>query len=271
MPELPEVHTITEDLKDEIIGYKIYKAAGDKYMRLLLTGNTITNVSRLAKNILIKLSSGPTLRIHLAMTGRIFIKNEEEPQDKWTRLILYLVNREKKKKLIFSDMRMFGKIELLQEKDLNKLKNKYGADIFEEEITPQQFLELIKSKNSNIKTVLLDQKIVSGLGNIYVTDALFLSGIHPETKTKHINLKLAGKLLENIKKVLKEGIKHRGATLPDKMYVDPLGNPGNYQNFFKIYMREKCPVCNSKVQNVKIGGRSSFFCPACQKLSGGLF
>jgi len=253
MPELPEIHTIVNDLKEKIIGYKINK-------------DTITDVSRLAKNILIHLESGRVFRIHLAMTGRILIREADAPTDKWAVQTLYLNKGNKRKKLVYADMRKFGKLELLDKTGLNNIKLKYGPDIYLENITPKEFLNIIKSKNTIIKTLLLDQKKISGLGNIYATEALFLAGIHPQTKTKNFNIEMATKLLNGAKKVIKEGIKYRGSTLPDKMYVDTEGNPGNYQKHFKVYMRKKCYKCQTSIENIKIGGRSSFFCPTCQKL-----
>lgn len=273
MPELPEVHTIVEDLKNKIIGYEIKKVhISDRYKTIpedkneiisILEGSRITEVKRLAKNIIIKLNSDYFLRFHLAMTGRILIK-KDEPKDKWVHMILHLSNKEDEKKLFFSDMRMFGKIELLPEEDLSDIKQKYGPDPYTEEITPDKFLKLIKSRNTNIKNLLLNQEVIAGLGNIYVTEALYLSGIQPKTKSKQFNIEMAGKLLQSIKKVISEGIRHRGSTLPDKMYVDTAGRSGEYQKHFKIYMREKCLKCGSEVQNIKIGGRSSYFCPTCQ-------
>lgn len=166
-------------------------------------------------------------------------------------------------------MRQFGKIKVLDEKSLSELRNKYGLDILEADITPDEFLRIIKSKNTNIKNALMDQKIISGVGNIYATDALFLSGINPKTRTKDMNLQKSEKLLNSLKEILREGIKNRGATLPDEMYVDIFGKPGNQQKYFKIYGKKICPKCGARVSFEKINGRGTYFCPVCQPLIDG--
>jgi formamidopyrimidine-DNA glycosylase len=159
---------------------------------------------------------------------------------------------------------MFGKVELIQKSKVISLRKKYGPEALDKKLTPEKFLECLGSKRTNIKNALLDQKVVSGLGNIYATDALFLAGIHPETKTSEINLESAEKLLEAARSVLEEGIKNRGSTLPDKMYVDIYGKPGNQQKYFKIYMQKVCPRCKERVKFKKISGRGTYFCNHCQ-------
>lgn len=279
MPELPEVQTIVSDLNQHITGFQIVKILIEKgyivYPSKHLFGKIalnqeITSVQRVAKNILIKLKNSYFIHFHLAMTGRILLREPDQKSDNWVKLILNLkracLPEGTGLTLKFADMRMFGKAELLSSQEVEQLKNKYGPEPLDENLTPEVFLQKIKSKNSTIKNVLLDQQIISGLGNIYATDALFLANIHPESLTKDITLNQAKNLLLSAKQVLQEGIKNRGSTLPDKMYVDIFGNPGFYQNFFKIYSKQTCPKCKTKVEFKKVAGRGTYFCPRCQEL-----
>jgi formamidopyrimidine-DNA glycosylase len=273
MPELPEVHTITQDLKENVIDFEIkniqiskdYRIPKDVATKLkVLIGEKIVNSDRIAKNISLKLSNDMFLVFHLAMTGRILLRQQKDIKDKWIKVVFKIAKNGETKYLKFCDMRQFGKIQVLNGKEILGLKEKYGLSILDKDVTPEKFLKSLKSKRTNIKNALLDQKIVAGLGNIYATDALFLAGINPKTSTQDVNLEMGKKLLKSSNQILKEGIKNRGSTLPDKMYVDIFGKSGNQQNFFKIYGKKTCPNCKGKVDFEKINGRGTYFCPTCQ-------
>lgn len=273
MPELPEVYTISQDLKKNIVGYKIRNIQISKYYKLPSSVNTklkntigykIEDVDNIAKNIVIKLSKNTYIIFHLAMTGRILLRETSHKDDNWVKVVLEIEKNKKTKHLKFADMRQFGKVLVLDKHGLTTLANKYRLDPLDASVTSEKFLEAIKSKRSSIKNVFLDQKIISGVGNIYATDSLFLSKIHPRISSQDISLEDATKLLKSVRQVLKEGIKNRGSTLPDKMYVDIFGNEGHQQNHFKIYLKQKCSICNSKVEFIKINGRGTYFCPTCQ-------
>ncbi len=274
MPELPEVHTIASDLKRHLTGWcidsveieKEYKVSPsvDKYAKGLV-GSQITKVGRVGKNIVTRLSTGDYLTFHLAMTGRLLLHKVGSPKAAHQKVQLTMSNKNKKLLLRFCDMRMFGKTALLSPKELRTLKSKYGPDLIFQEVTTEVFLSRLKMKVTTVKNALLEQSIVAGLGNIYATDALWLAGIHPETKTSALTLESAKDLLEAAKKILLEGIAHRGSTLPDKAYVDIFGKPGNHQNHFRIYGKSYCPNCKSKVEYKKLSGRGTYFCPVCQK------
>jgi formamidopyrimidine-DNA glycosylase len=274
VPELPEVHTVMGDLKKTIVGAQItgvwiqkeYKKIPD-HTELIkkLIKTTVINVERVAKNIVICLDNNSFLLIHLAMTGRIFISNNEDKNVKWQKFVLKLETATDKHYMYFSDVRMFGKVALLDGTSLNLLKNKYGPEPIAE-VDINIVWEKISKKKTNIKTVLLDQTIIAGLGNIYATDTLFLAKIHPETLAHKLSRDDFDNIIKAAKLVLNEGIKHRGSTLKDRMYVDGFGNAGSHQDFFQIYDKKICPVCNNPVVYKKINGRGSFFCPNCQKL-----
>lgn len=276
MPELPEVHTISQDLKNNIVGFEIkniqtannYRIPDDQKKKLLkLKGKKIKDSQRIAKNIVLKISENEYLVFHLAMTGRILLRTDKDEPDKWVKIVFEITKNNKTMYLKFCDMRQFGKVRVINKDELELLQNKYGIDVLNQDIPPEEFLKLLKGKKSTIKNVLLDQKIISGLGNIYATETLFLSKINPKTSTQDLTLKQSEEILKNSREILKEGIKNRGSTLSDKMYVDIFGKTGSQQNHFKIYGKNICPVCNSKTMFEKINGRGTYYCPVCQPLN----
>ncbi len=271
MPELPETHTIATLLNKALANKKISKAGVSKEYKTLpsnevflktLTGRKILSVKRIAKNIVFELDNGNFLLFHLAMTGRLLLWENKNIKERWVRVIIYT---EDGTILTFSDMRMFGKAAVLGPKQIEALKNRYGPEPLDEKTKVEEIIQKIKSKRTNIKNALLDQNIISGIGNIYANDALFLAKIHPLTKTSDVSTDKISQLFETIKKVLTESIDLGGATLNDKMYVDPLGNEGKYQESFKIYSKSNCPSCGTSVEFIKISGRGTYFCPSCQK------
>ena len=281
MPELPEVHTISSDLNNNIKGYQIINIGiaenysvypNNAVFKSEAIGKYIDEIERVAKNIIIKLDSDTFIGIHLAMTGRILLRDEEHTNDRWTKIIFKLKKNSEIKYLRFTDMRMFGKAALYTQEEIQKLKSRYGPDVLDTALTPDKLYEILKSKRTSVKNILLDQEYISGLGNIYATDTLFLSKIHPETPTSLLTLQDAENILESAREIVNESIVDRGSTLPDRMYVDIFGNEGSHQEHFKIYLRNFCPKCGSKVEYIKVAGRGTYFCPECQKdTSKGLF
>lgn len=278
MPELPEVQTIVADLQKHVVGSKIsrtivaknYNRALPDHQTLIQTTQsaTIIVVHRVAKNIILELDSEKFVAIHLAMTGRVLYKDPQDKSDKWIKVLFELLTpNSETMHLRFCDVRMFGKVQIVDKPELKELKLKYGPEPIDPETDHFKFLNSVMGKRTNIKTALLDQTVVSGLGNIYATDSLFLSGIHPLTPTKNISIDKGKKLFESAKTILLEGIKNRGSTLEDKMYVDIFGKSGQQQNFFRIYNKSHCPTCKTKVEVIKINGRGSYFCPTCQPLT----
>lgn len=274
MPELPEVHTITSDLKKHIKGATIksitinnsFKVSPQaREFKKLLKNKTIKNIKRVAKNIVLELDSGDFLVMHLAMTGQILFRVADFKKDRWTRVIFFLEKEGKKGELRYTDMRMFGKVRIFNKENINDLYNKYGPDPIKDDFSHEQFWDIIQSKKTNIKNALLDQKLIAGIGNIYANDALWVAKIHPESKTSEITIPTAKKLLSAIRKILKESIKNRGSTLGDKMYVDIFGKFGTHQNYFRIYGKEECSRCAIPTSFKKINGRGTYFCESCQE------
>lgn len=282
MPELPEVTTIVSQLQKEIVGQTIadvqsingYKTTPEfKEFRQKVTGQKVMSVKRIAKNIVIQITNN--IVIHLAMTGRLLLRQKDQKEDPWTRLIFVLregpsssrtvlpVERE----LRFCDARLFGFVRLMNQTELDQYASKYGPDALDENLSPTVFLAQLQKKKTVVKRALLEQEIIAGAGNIYVNDSLWLAGIHPETLTQQVTEEQATRLLTALKTILEEGIEHRGSTLGDKMYVDVYGREGEHQNYFRVFGKEgqACPRCSAIINYIDIGGRGTFFCPKCQK------
>ncbi len=269
MPELPEVETIIRDLKERVIGTEIQEVSflngsiwrNSKPSSRSLIRKKIKNIERMGKNILIHLSNNRTLVIHLKMTGRLTFEDSETPLVKHTHFVVKLDNGE----LRFNDTRRFGYLDLVESSKLDKIDYiaQLGPDPLE--ISEDEFLEIVRSKRRIIKSLLLDQNVISGLGNIYADEALFLAGIHPERISSSLSAKRIRGLHRAIIEVLKAAIETRGSSIGD--YVDGLGRPGAYQNHHRVYRREgqPCPRCGRLIKREIIGGRSTHFCPRCQR------
>ncbi|MFH1896557.1 MAG: bifunctional DNA-formamidopyrimidine glycosylase/DNA-(apurinic or apyrimidinic site) lyase [bacterium] len=275
MPELPEVQTITVQLNTELKGLKLKEiichsakacipnAAG---IRASIEGLKCLGVNRVGKMIIVDFGKY-LLQIHLKLTGRLLLLGENDGALRWERARL---NFEKSKSLRFDDMRLFGYLKLIKPKDLVGLKASLGPDALLVPTLP--FFRSIKKSRQAIKKILLNQKVISGVGNIYANEALFKARIHPARLGNSITEKEAEKLLAAIKQVLKIGIKAGGATLVDEMYRDIYNKKGQYDKFVLVYDREGLPCpnrCGGKVQKIQLGGRGTYFCPNCQHLEGG--
>jgi formamidopyrimidine-DNA glycosylase len=287
MPELPEVQTIVSDLNRKIKGdvvvdfwsdwpKAIKKLSLDKFKKEI-KNRKILDARRIGKNIFIDLSGGKTLYIHLKMTGHLLIKSKVKSQKSkffddrvnqyihhiWT---LKTVNRELKK-LEFSDLRKFGKIVLDDTEKINNLKEikELGVDAMSPEFTFSKFPAILdRKKNKKIRDILMDQNLIAGIGNIYLSEILFEAGVLPTRITSSINPEERKKIFNSIQKILKLAIKLRGTS--DSDYRDTSGAPGNFQKVLKVYRRtgSKCRICGTIVKRLKMGQRSAFFCSKCQ-------
>ncbi len=278
MPELPEVETITNDLKHTVVGAEIVDFWSNSpaqvvpninSVRQAVLGKKIITAKRLAKLMLLKVGTS-FLGIHLKMTGRLLFKKQKDPPDKYSHVIFTLKKPHTKDlfELRFCDVRKFGYIRLFKnKKDLERMvKDKLGPEPFSEKFTASYLEQVLAKKNVAIKTVLMDQTIISGIGNIYANEVLFLAGIRPNRIAKSLKFKEIKSLKENIQKVLKKGIKYRGSSAKDKSYRDLYGNLGQYQNHFLVYEQKgkPCHKCQSVIEYQKLNGRGTFFCQKCQ-------
>ncbi|OGG07031.1 DNA-formamidopyrimidine glycosylase [Candidatus Gottesmanbacteria bacterium RIFCSPHIGHO2_02_FULL_40_24] len=288
MPELPEVETIKLQLSDAITGLvisqiKIPSEKSFKGDKKLLHGCKITSLTRSGKILIINTNKGLSLAVHLKMTGQLIYESKKQTVNnkqkggfasKYTRVIVCFTDQSR---LIFNDLRKFGWMRLnvldkgkripLKFKGLpflTDITDKTGPDPFK--ISFEQFFMIINSSGRPIKLILTDQEKLSGTGNIYANEALFLSKINPNTKANELTKNKAKSLFNCLRKTLKRGIKYGGAS--DNDYLNAYGEKGAMQEHFQVYGREGEPClskCGGVVNRIKQGGRSSFYCPKCQK------
>lgn len=288
MPELPEVQTVINGLNQKIKGYTIadFWTEWAKSIKMPLikfekeiVGRKIIKVKRRAKNILIYLSGGKIMLVHLKMTGHLLVKNKEakiknknfeERVNGYIRHSWLLRKGKQKIKLDFSDLRKFGKIELFNEKELSKhiTLSKLGIEPLSADFTLENFvLALNGKKKSSLHSALMDQNKIAGIGNIYASEILFEARIKPSRKGGTLKKAELKALYSQIIKVLKKAIKYRGTS--DSDYRDVDGAPGRFQKLLKVYGRtgERCKRkgCAGKIMRQKIGQRSAFWCSECQK------
>ncbi len=279
MPELPEVETIRRGLNELVIGQEVLNAqilCEKSFVGEFVVGK-ITDLRRFGKALIIDLDNGYSLMIHLRMTGQLIYESNverfagghpnesfvEELPNKQTRVILKL----SRGNLYFNDQRKFGFIKVLPSSEVEK-------DDFIRKLAPEPWQmkverlkeNLARHKNSAIKTVILDQTVVAGLGNIYADEALYASGIHPERKAGSLSEGEIADLLAKMREVMEKSLQAGGSTI--KNYVKADGTRGDYLDLFaKVYHREGCVCekCGGKIVKIKLGGRGTHFCPECQK------
>lgn len=274
MPELPEVETIARKLGPDLVG-KTIKSADLRWSLTLATpspkkfkeqiqGQKIKEVTRRAKYFILHLSSlrqgsGQTfdLLIHLRMSGDLYIRNSTTQPEKHDRLVLKLSGN---KSLIFNDTRKFGRVWLTANPE--DVLGKLGPEPLSKDFTPQWLYPALHEKHRQLKPLLLDQKFLAGLGNIYTDEALHIAKLHPVAASDSVTIKQAEALHEAIRKVLQEGIRRNGAS------IDWVYRGGEFQNYFRVYDREgkPCPVCGTKIQRLIVGQRGTHICPKCQSV-----
>jgi formamidopyrimidine-DNA glycosylase len=269
MPELPEVETIVRDLRQEIAGRTIKRVKflnkdvwrRESPPRARMVGASIESLERRGKNILIHLSNGQTMIVHLMMTGRLTWEQSETKLRKHTHLVIDLDFGQ----LRFNDTRRFGYLDLAASKEIGELDylESLGPDALV--ISKNDFVRLVRSRKRIIKSMLLDQRFISGLGNIYTDEALFLAGIHPRRVSSSLSIERTGRLHSAMIKVLNEAIESRGSSVDN--YVDGRGQKGSFQSKHLVYGREDkpCFVCGKAIRRQTIGSRSSHYCPRCQR------
>ena len=273
MPELPEVETVKRTLKPKLIGkkitdIKIYHNNVIEYPEIsLFTKNiinqTITDMARHGKWLIFVLEDYYLLS-HLRMEGKYFFKNKKDQLSKHEHVVLTLDSDEE---LRYHDVRKFGKMLLIEKgkiKEIGPLKD-LGYEPWDSNLTIEYLKEKYKKKKLPIKTVLLDQSIITGIGNIYADEILFLSKINPQKISSNLTNNELESIIKNTKIVLEEAIKQGGSTIRSYTSVD--GVHGLFQQHLLVHTMEgnPCKECNSKIIKIKVGGRGTYYCPSCQK------
>jgi len=281
MPELPEVETIRRGLQRKIknkqikdIVINVDKIVKKPYLGEFITkikGKKIKEIDRRGKYIIIHLDSEDKLIVHLGMTGLLIYPydnkiTEEEINPKHNHLIFTFTDGTQ---LVFNDVRRFGKIFLVSNIDEVESIAKLGVEPLEDYFTEEVFIQILnKKKNGKIKSFLMKQEFIVGLGNIYANEVLYRSNIHPLRPVSSLNKKEIKNLYQQIKLVLGEAVKLRGSTVADEAYRDTDGEKGKFAKKLQVYARkgEPCIKCGHSIEVARIEGRSSFICPQCQKL-----
>ena len=283
MPELPEVETVRRGLVPAMEGAVIASAQVNRpdlrwpfpeNMAARLTGQRVTALRRRSKYILADLSGGESLLIHLGMSGRMtvsgdplgqFHHNHPTPQ-KHDHVVFDMDNGAR---ITFNDPRRFGAMDLMDTAtaDMHPLLAKLGPEPLGNAFDESYLADALKTRNTPIKSALLDQRIVAGLGNIYVCEALYRAGISPKRRARNISRARAAALVPIIRDVLRDAINAGGSSLRDFRQAD--GELGYFQHSFDVYDREgqpcRTPGCTNTIHRIVQSGRSSFYCPSCQR------
>jgi formamidopyrimidine-DNA glycosylase len=274
MPELPEVETIRRDLEPLVVGRRITDIWVDEAtlpllagpgvtidaLRTTLVGRTVTSLGRRGKYLLFGLDDGRYLVSHLRMTGRMVWRCSEDKPEPFERGRIAMDNGHD---LRWSDLRKFGTWRIAD--DANAVAERLGPEPLDSDFALRGFRRMLQGRTAAIKTVLLDQRNVAGLGNIYVDEALFEARIRPETPAGELADGAIRRLFVAVQNVLQQGIEHRGASFRD--YVDGQGNAGEQHMYVQVFRRtgKPCYVCGSEIRRIVVGQRSTHFCPRCQK------
>ncbi len=269
MPELPEVETtirgLSVILKQKISNVKIHTSKLrfkiPNNITNILRNSKISNLRRIAKFIIIDLDKDYSVVIHLGMSGRLKTVSSNYKRAKHDHFVICFLS---KKLLIYHDPRKFGFIDIVKTRDLQKQKYimSLGLDALSPDLTAQMIFEKISKSEVPIKQILLNQKIIAGIGNIYASEILFDSKISPLTLGKNLEISLIMKLIKSIRKILKKAIKYGGSTIRDYRSAD--GTLGNFQSNFRVYNKEGKKIGNDKVKKIVQYGRSTFYCPKIQ-------
>jgi formamidopyrimidine-DNA glycosylase len=268
MPELPEVQTVVTTLQcltgRRIESVRLFRTdivvPSNANLPEILQGRSIQSIHRRAKRIVFTLDNAKVFFIHLGMTGRLTLEQPDHPLLPHTHLILNFDSQNPNHELRFRDPRRFGGIHILPP-DVSSDDN-LGPEPLT--LRPAQLADRLAKTHRPIKSALLDQRLIAGLGNIYVDESLHRAGIHPRAFTDRLNVAQIDRLTQSIKQVLKRAIASRGSSLRD--YVDANGNAGAFQKLHKVYDREgePCATCKTPIERIVLTGRSTHFCPKCQ-------
>lgn len=272
MPELPEVQHATDSLASQILGRRIVGVSKLDWERMvespapadfiaLLAGREVISAARRAKWILLALDGGWTLALHLRMSGHITVEPAGVEPDQYTHLVLELDDG---RQVFFHDQRKFGRARLLDPAGLAGLDGVHGVEPLDEGFTPEVLATLLRSRSRALKPLLLDQRVIAGIGNIYADEALWRAQIHPLRSSASLSDDEIVRLHSGIREALWAGLQNGGSTLRD--YRNAYGEPGSNQEHFNAYARtnEPCLRCGTPIVKTIVGQRGTHYCPQCQ-------
>jgi formamidopyrimidine-DNA glycosylase len=276
VPELPEVETVVREIRPPLVGRRFTSiAVGSKELRRrwsadwvpLVVGSRIHEVGRRGKWILLRLDHDRFLVFHLGMTGQLTVVPASAPLQPHTHIVLGLDRGHRQ--LRFRDIRRFGSATVFPDRvSLDEFFRNAGLGPEPWDLDPKSWRDGIRKTARCLKAVLLDQRMVAGVGNIYADESLFTAGLHPTQLGRETSAAEAGRLRKAMVAVLDRAIEKRGSSI--RNYVGGSGLRGNYQEEFRVYGRkgQPCPRCGRPIQCIRLAGRSTHFCPRCQRKSG---
>jgi formamidopyrimidine-DNA glycosylase len=279
MPELPEVETVARGLQKELAGRRILGITIGKSdfidnaadVERELPGRVIRGVQRYGKFLLLRLTAAErtaqeeaALLVHLGMTGMLWARPRNEPHAKHTHVVMLLDDG---RELRFIDARRFGRIAYLAKEALQKELQRWGADPLEAGL--EEFQKRMGVRRTRVKALLLDQTVLRGVGNIYADESLWKAKLHPAHLGSRLSSTQLKGLYNALQKILRKAIVLRGSSISD--FLDAEGQPGEYQRHHRVYGRngKGCLRCKTTIRRVRVAGRSSYFCPSCQKTPRG--
>jgi formamidopyrimidine-DNA glycosylase len=280
VPELPEVEVLRRDLEREVAGKKIKsidvretknamrairRHKRRKDLERLLKGAQITKVDRRGKYLLLSLDNGRVLVVHLGMSGQLVKTRASAPLEKHTHVkIDFTVGGQ----LRFIDPRTFGEMFVSEVDELGRIRElqNLGLDPLEQAMPWQQFSQTLGERQAKLKGLLMDQKFICGIGNIYSDEILFGSGLRFDRRSDSLSSQEVRRLYRSIQEVLQDAIRYRGTSADDEQYRDLYGDAGSYQDFLRVYQREgqPCRRCRTPIERARWSNRSTFYCPQCQ-------
>jgi formamidopyrimidine-DNA glycosylase len=278
MPELPEVEVIRRDLEKEVVGKKIktVEVTGTRSVRRhrnkkefigLLEGRKITAVQRRGKYLVLRLDDPEAVVVHLGMSGQLLrAKSAREKAPKHTHVVITFTQGGL---LRFVDPRTFGEMFVATYEELDEQVEELahlGLDPLETALSWELFGRMLAEKKMRLKNLLMDQKFIAGIGNVYSDEILFEAGLKWDRMSDSLSQQEVRRLYRAIVETLQEAVKHRGSSLADEQYVDLFGKPGEFQRFHQVYDREgeSCQRCRRQIQRARFSNRSTFYCEACQ-------
>lgn len=264
MPELPEVQTVINGLQDKVIGKTIKQIKEFRENTVIWHTKkhelgSLKSISRRGKYIILITDKDYKIVIHLRMTGKLIFEKKYNFTTKHTRAEILFSD---KTKLLFNDIRTFGKIEIYEINDSVKALDALGVEPLSDSLNVEYLKKKLKKKEAPIKNILLDQRIIAGLGNIYACEILFRAGVKPQRKGRRLKNKDITQIIYYTKEVLNEALKYNGTTISDYRNIDD--KTGEFQKFLRVYGKDKCP-CGNDITRIKQAGRSTYYCPKCQK------
>ncbi len=275
MPELPEVETVRRILHPGIVGQTIVDVIVGDFPGVIasslegvepvasLVGRTFVDTARRGKYLFLHLGEGLTLIVHLRMTGRLLLVPTDEPPVRFEHIALRLDND---LDLRFGDQRKFGRLILAGQEDVDRLDSRLGPEPFASSLTAATLMGTLRRRPGRIKNALLDQRLIAGLGNIYVDEALYRARIHPERPSNSLTIDDVKRVLRAVRLVLNQSLERQGTTF--STFENPYGEAGTNAAFLRAYGRARhggrCFRCGTPMERIVVGGRGTTFCPRCQ-------